>query len=68
MTNSNDLPLNCNFCRMNGAVIKGYEEDVGNKTSVYVYTAHSLVSGYSTLKKFGFKSIPHDEVGTPLEM
>ncbi|KAJ8399786.1 hypothetical protein AAFF_G00408910 [Aldrovandia affinis] len=47
--------------RVNGAVIKGYEEDVGNKTAVYVYTAHSLVSASFTLKKFGFKSIPHDE-------
>ncbi|KAI1896666.1 hypothetical protein AGOR_G00097110 [Albula goreensis] len=47
--------------RMNGAVIKGYEEDVGSKTSVYVHTAHSMVSVHYTLKKFGFKNIPNDK-------
>uniref|UniRef100_A0A3B4EWS2 alpha-N-acetylgalactosaminide alpha-2,6-sialyltransferase n=1 Tax=Pundamilia nyererei TaxID=303518 RepID=A0A3B4EWS2_9CICH len=30
--------------RMNGAVIKGYEEDVGNRTSVYVHTEHSIAA------------------------
>ncbi|XP_067431964.1 alpha-N-acetylgalactosaminide alpha-2,6-sialyltransferase 1-like isoform X1 [Thunnus thynnus] len=47
--------------RMNGAVIKGFEEDVGNKTSVYVHTAHSITSASYTLKKYGYKSVPHDE-------
>ncbi|CAK6969715.1 alpha-N-acetylgalactosaminide alpha-2%2C6-sialyltransferase 1-like [Scomber scombrus] len=47
--------------RMNGAVIKGYEEDVGNRTSVYVHTAHSITSSAYVLKKFGYKSVPHDE-------
>ncbi|KAJ8363646.1 hypothetical protein SKAU_G00124770 [Synaphobranchus kaupii] len=47
--------------RMNGAVLKGYEEDVGNKTSVYVHTAHSLTSVVHTLKKYGFKNIPNDQ-------
>ncbi|XP_036383600.1 alpha-N-acetylgalactosaminide alpha-2,6-sialyltransferase 1.1 [Megalops cyprinoides] len=47
--------------RMNGAVIKGYEEDVGNKTSVYVHTAYSLVSSHYTLKKYGFNNILKDE-------
>ncbi|XP_061086350.1 alpha-N-acetylgalactosaminide alpha-2,6-sialyltransferase 1-like isoform X1 [Conger conger] len=47
--------------RMNGAVLKGYEEDVGNKTSVYIHTAHSLTSARYTLKKYGFKDIPADE-------
>uniref|UniRef100_A0A3Q3EAL5 alpha-N-acetylgalactosaminide alpha-2,6-sialyltransferase n=1 Tax=Labrus bergylta TaxID=56723 RepID=A0A3Q3EAL5_9LABR len=28
--------------RMNGAAIKGHEEDVGNRTDVYVHTAHSI--------------------------
>ncbi|KAJ8246427.1 hypothetical protein GJAV_G00267620 [Gymnothorax javanicus] len=47
--------------RMNGAVLKGFEEDVGNKTSVYVHTAHSLTSVRYTLKKYGFTGIPADE-------
>ncbi|XP_040885251.1 alpha-N-acetylgalactosaminide alpha-2,6-sialyltransferase 1-like [Toxotes jaculatrix] len=47
--------------RMNGAVIRGYEEDVGNKTSVYVHTAHSITTSLYLLKKYGYKSIPNDE-------
>ncbi|XP_030630995.1 alpha-N-acetylgalactosaminide alpha-2,6-sialyltransferase 1 [Chanos chanos] len=47
--------------RLNGAVIEGFEEDVGNKTSVYVHTAYSLTQAPMTLKKFGFKGIPRDE-------
>lgn len=47
---------------MNGAITKGYEEDVGNKTSVYVHTAHSITTSLYLLKKYGYKSAPHDEV------
>ncbi|XP_061612468.1 alpha-N-acetylgalactosaminide alpha-2,6-sialyltransferase 2-like isoform X1 [Phyllopteryx taeniolatus] len=47
--------------RMNGAVTKGYEEDVGNKTSVYVHTAHSITMSLYLFKKYGYKSAPHDE-------
>ncbi|XP_070847205.1 alpha-N-acetylgalactosaminide alpha-2,6-sialyltransferase 1.1 [Chaetodon trifascialis] len=47
--------------RMNGAVIKGYEEDVGNRTSVYVHTAHSINMSLYTFKEYGYTSAPHDE-------
>ncbi|KAG8009188.1 Alpha-N-acetylgalactosaminide alpha-2 [Nibea albiflora] len=47
--------------RMNGAVIKGYEEDVGNRTSVYVHTAHSINMSTYLLKKYGYTSVPNDE-------
>ncbi|XP_054624914.1 alpha-N-acetylgalactosaminide alpha-2,6-sialyltransferase 1-like isoform X2 [Dunckerocampus dactyliophorus] len=47
--------------RVNGAVIKGYEDDVGNKTSVYVHTAHSITTSLYLFKKYGYKSAPHDE-------
>uniref|UniRef100_A0AAZ1XNJ4 alpha-N-acetylgalactosaminide alpha-2,6-sialyltransferase n=1 Tax=Oreochromis aureus TaxID=47969 RepID=A0AAZ1XNJ4_OREAU len=47
--------------RMNGAITKGYEEDVGNKTSVYVHTAHSITTSLYLLTKYGYKSAPHDE-------
>ncbi|KAI4899403.1 hypothetical protein NFI96_003550 [Prochilodus magdalenae] len=47
--------------RMNGAVTAGHEEDVGNKTSVYVHTAFSLVASLISFKKYGFKNIPKDE-------
>ncbi|XP_014858575.1 PREDICTED: alpha-N-acetylgalactosaminide alpha-2,6-sialyltransferase 1-like [Poecilia mexicana] len=47
--------------RMNGAVINGYEEDVGTKTSVYVHTAHSITTSLEIFKEYGYKSAPHDE-------
>nr|XP_055031235.1 alpha-N-acetylgalactosaminide alpha-2,6-sialyltransferase 1-like isoform X1 [Misgurnus anguillicaudatus] len=43
--------------RVNGALTQGYEEDVGNKTSVYVHTAFSL---YSSLHKF--KKVDHQRL------
>ncbi|MEQ2226010.1 hypothetical protein ILYODFUR_023290, partial [Ilyodon furcidens] len=47
--------------RMNGAVIKGYEEDVGKRTSVYVHTAHSIKNSLIVFEEYGYKSAPHDE-------
>ncbi|XP_058492979.1 alpha-N-acetylgalactosaminide alpha-2,6-sialyltransferase 1-like [Solea solea] len=47
--------------RMNGAVIKGYEEDVGNRTSVYVHTAHSITTSLTVFKQYGYTSVPADE-------
>ncbi|XP_039644414.1 alpha-N-acetylgalactosaminide alpha-2,6-sialyltransferase 2-like isoform X2 [Perca fluviatilis] len=47
--------------RMNGAITKGYEEDVGNRTSVYIHTAHSITSALYFFKKFGYTNVPHDE-------
>ncbi|KAM9837496.1 alpha-N-acetylgalactosaminide alpha-2,6-sialyltransferase 1-like [Aulostomus maculatus] len=47
--------------RMNGAVIKGYEEDVGSRTSVYIHTAHSVTASLYVLRKYGYKSVPRDE-------
>ncbi|XP_062331126.1 alpha-N-acetylgalactosaminide alpha-2,6-sialyltransferase 1-like [Osmerus eperlanus] len=47
--------------RMNGAVIQGFEEDVGKRTSVYVHTAFSITASPLLFKDFGYKSVPHDE-------
>lgn len=48
--------------RMNGAVIKGYEDDVGSRTSVYLHTAHSI-----TWSLHRHASVPVDQVSrTPL--
>ena len=47
---------------MNGAITQGYEEDVGNKTSVYLHTANSLTSALSYYKKHGLRRFPRDEV------
>ncbi|KAK2876503.1 hypothetical protein Q8A67_020599 [Cirrhinus molitorella] len=47
--------------RVNGAVTQGYEEDVGNKTSVYVHTSFSMYANILTLKQYGFDNIPQDK-------
>ncbi|XP_057214917.1 alpha-N-acetylgalactosaminide alpha-2,6-sialyltransferase 1.2 isoform X2 [Triplophysa rosa] len=47
--------------RMNAAIIAGHEEDVGKRTSVYVHTAHSLISSLILHKKRGFTQIPTDK-------
>uniref|UniRef100_A0A1A7XHU7 alpha-N-acetylgalactosaminide alpha-2,6-sialyltransferase n=1 Tax=Iconisemion striatum TaxID=60296 RepID=A0A1A7XHU7_9TELE len=46
---------------MNAAAIKGFEEDVGNRTSVYVHTAHSITASLAFYWKYGYKVAPHDE-------
>ncbi|NXO93569.1 SIA7A sialyltransferase, partial [Certhia brachydactyla] len=46
--------------RVSGAVIKGYEKDVGTKTSFYGFTAYSLVSSLQILGHRGFSNIPQD--------
>ncbi|XP_046710706.1 alpha-N-acetylgalactosaminide alpha-2,6-sialyltransferase 1-like [Silurus meridionalis] len=52
--------------RVNGAVTKGFEEDVGNKTSVYVHTSFSLIQSSLILRNHGFNRAPRDEVGVLL--
>ncbi|NXV62408.1 SIA7A sialyltransferase, partial [Molothrus ater] len=47
--------------RLSGAVIKGYEKDVGTKTSFYGFTAYSLVSSLQILGHRGFSNIPRDK-------
>ncbi|NWZ65156.1 SIA7A sialyltransferase, partial [Acrocephalus arundinaceus] len=47
--------------RVSGAVIKGYEKDVGTKTSFYGFTAYSLVSSLQILGHRGFSHIPWDK-------
>uniref|UniRef100_A0ACB8EKU1 Alpha-N-acetylgalactosaminide alpha-2,6-sialyltransferase 1 n=2 Tax=Sphaerodactylus townsendi TaxID=933632 RepID=A0ACB8EKU1_9SAUR len=44
--------------RVSGAVIKGYEKDVGTRTSFYGFTAYSLMSSLMILGHQGFKKIP----------
>uniref|UniRef100_W5LEL7 alpha-N-acetylgalactosaminide alpha-2,6-sialyltransferase n=1 Tax=Astyanax mexicanus TaxID=7994 RepID=W5LEL7_ASTMX len=46
--------------RMNGALIKGYEEDVGKRTSVYVHTSYAILNSFFLLKPYGFE-VPKDE-------
>ncbi|XP_060109202.1 alpha-N-acetylgalactosaminide alpha-2,6-sialyltransferase 1 [Heteronotia binoei] len=44
--------------RVSGAVIKGYEKDVGTRTSFYGFTAYSLMSSLMILGDHGFNKIP----------
>ncbi|KFO86414.1 Alpha-N-acetylgalactosaminide alpha-2,6-sialyltransferase 1, partial [Buceros rhinoceros silvestris] len=44
--------------RVSGAVIKGYEKDVGTKTSFYGFTAFSLEASLYILRRRGFSHIP----------
>ncbi|KAM4663799.1 alpha-N-acetylgalactosaminide alpha-2,6-sialyltransferase 1 [Discoglossus pictus] len=47
--------------RVNGAVIKGYEKDVGRRTSFYGFTAYTMLASLYKLNKRGFVNIPSDK-------
>lgn len=47
--------------RMNGALVKGHEDDVGNRTDVYVHTAHSITASIYFFKKYGYTNAPADK-------
>ncbi|XP_007186032.1 alpha-N-acetylgalactosaminide alpha-2,6-sialyltransferase 1 [Balaenoptera acutorostrata] len=44
--------------RLSGAVIKGYEQDVGTRTSFYGFTAFSLTQSLLILGNRGFRHVP----------
>ncbi|KAL3986519.1 hypothetical protein ACER0C_013634 [Sarotherodon galilaeus] len=44
--------------RMNGAVIRGFEEDVGTRTSFYGFTTNTLKHALSWYRDDGFTKIP----------
>ncbi|XP_002722973.1 alpha-N-acetylgalactosaminide alpha-2,6-sialyltransferase 1 isoform X1 [Oryctolagus cuniculus] len=44
--------------RLSGAVIKGYEQDVGTRTSFYGFTAFSVTQSLLILGSRGFQSVP----------
>ncbi|XP_053544706.1 alpha-N-acetylgalactosaminide alpha-2,6-sialyltransferase 1-like [Bombina bombina] len=47
--------------RVNGAVVEGYEDDVGKRTSFYGFTAFTMLSSLYLLKNNGFSKIPMDK-------
>ena len=49
------------YFRVNTALTKGYEEDVGTKTSFYCFTPITLTNTLAASGKFGFKSPPGNE-------
>lgn len=44
--------------RVNGAVIKGFEEDVGTKISFYGFTTNTMKNALIMYKKYGFTRVP----------
>ncbi|XP_039715115.1 alpha-N-acetylgalactosaminide alpha-2,6-sialyltransferase 2 isoform X3 [Pteropus medius] len=48
--------------RLNGAVIKDFEDDVGTKTSFYGFTVNTMKNSLISYRKLGFTSVPQGQV------
>ncbi|XP_031416874.1 alpha-N-acetylgalactosaminide alpha-2,6-sialyltransferase 2 [Clupea harengus] len=46
--------------RLNGAITKGFEEDVGSKTSFYGFTTNSMKNSLRAYRKEGFTKTPQN--------
>ncbi|XP_066444128.1 alpha-N-acetylgalactosaminide alpha-2,6-sialyltransferase 2-like [Eleutherodactylus coqui] len=44
--------------RVNGAIIKGFEKDVGNRTSFFLFSTNTLMNSLAAYWSRGFKSVP----------
>ncbi|XP_014387290.1 PREDICTED: alpha-N-acetylgalactosaminide alpha-2,6-sialyltransferase 2 isoform X4 [Myotis brandtii] len=47
--------------RLNGAVIKGFEKDVGTKTSFYGFTVNTMKNSLIAYRTAGFTSVPRGQ-------
>ncbi|KAM6163511.1 alpha-N-acetylgalactosaminide alpha-2,6-sialyltransferase 2 [Rhynchocyon petersi] len=47
--------------RLNGAVIKGFEKDVGTKTSFYGFTVNTMKNSLISYRSLGFTSVPQKQ-------
>uniref|UniRef100_A0A671FCD5 alpha-N-acetylgalactosaminide alpha-2,6-sialyltransferase n=1 Tax=Rhinolophus ferrumequinum TaxID=59479 RepID=A0A671FCD5_RHIFE len=47
--------------RLNGAVIKGFEDDVGTKTSFYGFTVNTMKNSLINYRDLGFTSVPQGQ-------
>lgn len=47
--------------RLNGAVIKGFERDVGTKTSFYGFTVNTMKNSLVSYWNLGFTSVPQGQ-------
>ncbi|XP_019499811.1 PREDICTED: alpha-N-acetylgalactosaminide alpha-2,6-sialyltransferase 2 isoform X2 [Hipposideros armiger] len=47
--------------RLNGAVTKGFEDDVGTKTSFYGFTVNTMKNSLISYWKLGFTSVPQGQ-------
>ncbi|KAE8577024.1 hypothetical protein XENTR_v10004403 [Xenopus tropicalis] len=50
--------------RLNGAVIKGFEKDVGTKTSFYGFTVNTMKNSLISYQEHGFTETPKGKVST----
>uniref|UniRef100_A0A670XXY4 alpha-N-acetylgalactosaminide alpha-2,6-sialyltransferase n=1 Tax=Pseudonaja textilis TaxID=8673 RepID=A0A670XXY4_PSETE len=48
--------------RLNGAVTKGFEEDVGTRTSFYGFTVNTMKNSLVAYAEYGFTQIPQGKV------
>lgn len=49
---------------MNGAIIRGFEEDVGTKISFYGFTTNTMKNALALYSKEGFSEVPQSSVRT----
>ncbi|XP_055971334.1 alpha-N-acetylgalactosaminide alpha-2,6-sialyltransferase 2 [Sorex fumeus] len=47
--------------RLNGAVIRGFEQDVGTRTSFYGFTVNTLKNSLLAYRSLGFTSVPQGQ-------
>ncbi|XP_043941010.1 alpha-N-acetylgalactosaminide alpha-2,6-sialyltransferase 2-like [Protopterus annectens] len=47
--------------RVNGAIIKGFEQDVGKRTSFYIFSTNTMMNSLAAYRIEGFESIPHSQ-------
>ncbi|XP_049633216.1 alpha-N-acetylgalactosaminide alpha-2,6-sialyltransferase 2 [Suncus etruscus] len=47
--------------RINGAVIRGFEQDVGTRTSFYGFTVNTMKNSLITYQNLGFTSVPQGQ-------
>lgn len=53
------------FCvRTNGAIIKGFEKDVGLRTTHFTFSTNTLINSIRAYAGVGFKGPPVSKVGT----
>lgn len=55
-------PMASVWTRLNGAVIKGFEKDVGTKTSFYGFTVNTMKNSLLAYRTAGFTSVPRGQV------
>ncbi|XP_063312385.1 alpha-N-acetylgalactosaminide alpha-2,6-sialyltransferase 1-like [Pelobates fuscus] len=47
--------------RVNGAITKGFEKDVGNRTSFFFFSTNTLMNSLTAYGRQGFKQVPRSE-------